>query len=109
MKRFLMILLLVSTLCFCLVSCDGADFDILTGNTDITFKAIDGEAVVTKVPNKSIVTEIVIPDEYEGIPVTEIADFAAVAPYIATITQFSGMSLAEEFFNPSSVILISVS
>ena len=71
MKRFLMILLLVSTLCFCLVSCDGADFDILTGNTDITFKVIDGEAVVTKVPNKSIVTEIVIPDEYEGVSVTE--------------------------------------
>ena len=87
MKRFLMILLLISTLCFCLVSCDGADFDILTGNTDITFKAIDGEAVVTKVPNKSIVTEIVIPDEYEGIPVTEIADFAAVnLEYVTKVT-----------------------
>ena len=74
MKRFLMILLLVSTLCFCLVSCDGADFDILTGNTDITFKVIDGEAVVTKVPNKSIVTEIVIPDESRVSPSRIITD-----------------------------------
>ena len=53
-------------------------------NTDITCKIENGEAVVTKVPNKSIVTEIVIPDEYEGMPITSIDDFAAVNLEYAT-------------------------
>ena len=35
--------------------------------------------------------------------------FAAVAPYIAIITQFMGISFAAEFFTASSVIFISVS
>lgn len=112
MKRFLMILLLVSTLCFCLVSCDGADFDILTGNTDITFKVIDGEAVVTKVPNKSIVTEIVIPDEYEGIPVTEIADFAAVnLEYVTKVTIGKNVKVISDwaFGNSKKIVAFEVS
>mgnify|MGYP006967377295 CR=1 FL=1 len=37
----------------------------------------DGEAIVKSVPNKSTVTKIVIPDEYEGVPVTKISDFSA--------------------------------
>ncbi len=87
MKRFITVLLLVTVLCFCLASCGGTDLQFLTGNTDITCKINNGEAVVTKVPNKSIVTEIVIPDEYDGVPVTEIADFAAVnLEYVTKIT-----------------------
>lgn len=38
-----------------------------------------------------------------------IATLAAVAPYIATITQFVGIHFADEFTMPSSVILTSVS
>ena len=51
---------------------------MLSGDTSINYKISDGEATVTLVPNKSAVTNIVIPDEYEGVPVTRIADFAAV-------------------------------
>ena len=78
MKRIITVLLLVSVLCFSLASCGSSDLDFLSGNTDITYEISDGEATVTAVPNKSIVTEIVIPDEYEGAPVTEIAKFACV-------------------------------
>lgn len=87
MKKILTVLALVSVLCFCLASCGGSDFDFLSGNTDISYSIEDGEATVTAVPNKSIVTEIVIPDEYEGVPVTKIADFAAVnLEYVTKVT-----------------------
>ncbi len=78
MRRLLTALMLVTVLCFCLASCSSGDLASLSGNTDITLEIENGEATVTAVPNKSTVTEIVIPDEYEGVPVTKIADFAAV-------------------------------
>lgn len=87
MKRIITVLLLVSVLCFSLASCGSSDLDFLSGNTDMTYEISDGEATVTAVPNKSIVTEIVIPDEYEGAPVTEIAEFACVnLEYVTKVT-----------------------
>lgn len=87
MKRLLTVLMLVAVLCFCLTSCGSGDLQFLSGNTDITVEIEDGQAVVTAVPNKSIVTEIVIPDEYEGLPVVRIADFAAVnLEYVTKVT-----------------------
>ena len=87
MKRVLTVLLVLATACFCFTSCGSADLQFLAGNTDITCEIENGEAIVTKVPNKSIVTEIIIPDEYEGVPVTAIADFAAVnLEYVTKIT-----------------------
>lgn len=77
MKKIIAVLLLVSVLCFSFVSCGSSDLQFLSGKTDITYKIQDGEAIVTRVPNKSTVTEIVIPDEHEGVPVTGIADFSA--------------------------------
>lgn len=50
----------------------------LTGSEKNTYDVSENEATVKSVPNKSSVTEIVIPDEYEGVPVTKIDDFAAV-------------------------------
>lgn len=49
-----------------------------TEKSDITIQIVDGEAVVTKYSDQSTVTEVVIPDEYEGHPVTKVADFGAV-------------------------------
>lgn len=83
MKKVITVLLLVTVLCFGFVSC-GGELQTLSGNTEITCEIENGEATVTKVPNKSIVTVIVIPDEYEGVPVTRIADFAAVNLEYAT-------------------------
>lgn len=86
MKRLIAVFVLCAVLCFSFVSC-GADLQILSGNTEISYKVEDGKAIVTKVPNKSTVTSIVIPDEYEGVPVTEIAKFAAVnLEYVTKIT-----------------------
>ncbi len=77
MKRIIITLSLILLICFSFVSC-GEEMDLLSGDTSINYKISDGEATVTLVPNKSAVTNIVIPDEYEGVPVTRISDFAAV-------------------------------
>ena len=86
MKRIIITLCLVLLICFSFVSC-GEDMDFLSGDTSISFNITDGEAIVTKIPNKSIVTEIAIPDEYDGVPVTAIDEFAGVnLEYITKIT-----------------------
>ncbi len=77
MKRIITVILLVTSLCFCLTVCGNRDLQFLSGKTDITYKIQDSEALVTRVPNKSTITEVVIPDEYEGVPVTGIANFSA--------------------------------
>ena len=87
MKRIIITLSLILVICFSFVSCGGESLDMLSGNTDISYDITDGEAVVTKIPNKSVVTEVTIPDEYEGVPVTSIDEFAGVnLEYITKIT-----------------------
>ena len=88
MKRFISVTLFAVLVCFCFVSCGGnVDLSFITGSEKITYEIENGEATVTKVPNKTTVTKIVIPDEYEGVPVTKIADFAATnLEYVTEIT-----------------------
>ena len=88
MKRIITVLLLALVLCFSFSACGEVDLDTLfVGNTDITYSIKNGEATVTKVPNKTIVTKIAIPDEYDGVPVTKIADFSATnLEYVTEIT-----------------------
>lgn len=88
MKRIITVLLLTLVLCFSFSACGEVNLDTLfVGNTDITYKIENSEATVTKVPNKTIVTKIVIPDEYDGVPVTKIADFSATnLEYVTEIT-----------------------
>ncbi|MBR5247002.1 MAG: leucine-rich repeat domain-containing protein [Clostridia bacterium] len=66
-------------LCVCLVfsGCESVTTLLSGADAEIEYKIENGEATVKTVPNKSTVTEIVIPDEYEGVPVTKIADFSA--------------------------------
>ncbi len=54
----------------------GCGEELGLANTKVKIKVSDGKAVVTELPNKTGITEITIPDEYENAPVTEIADFA---------------------------------
>ncbi len=77
MKRVLSVILLVGVICLCFASC-GGELQSLSGNTEITYKIENGEARVVRVPNKSVVTSVAIPDEYDGVPVTAIEKFAAV-------------------------------
>ncbi len=88
MKRIITVLLLTLVLCFSFSACGEVGLDTLfVGNTDITYSIENGEATVIKVPNKTIVTKIVIPDEYDGVPVTKIADFSATnLEYVTEIT-----------------------
>lgn len=76
MKKIISVTVVLVLLCACLCSCDISD--ITGGNLRIKYKT-DGESlIVTGVPDNSTLPEIVIPDEYEGKPVTGIADFAMV-------------------------------
>ena len=71
------VVILALLLCVCLVL-SGCDYSMLSDNSaePVEYKITDGEATVISVVNSASVTEIVIPDEYEGAPVTEIADFS---------------------------------
>ena len=76
-KRLIKVLALVICMCIAFSGCSSVSTLLSGSNESIKFKVENGEATVTGVPNKSTVKKIVIPDEYEGVPVTKIADFAA--------------------------------
>lgn len=79
MKKLISVSIVLILLLTCFSSCDLDSIkDIGKGNLKITYRISDGKAVVTEVPDNLTMPEIVIPDEYEGNPVTEIADFAIV-------------------------------
>lgn len=77
-KKIISVISLLVCLCILFSGCSSVT-DFLSGkNEGIEYKIENGEATVVAVPNQSTVTKITIPDEYEGVPVTKIADFAAV-------------------------------
>ena len=76
MKRIISVTVALVLLCSCLCSCDISD--VTSGNLKVKYKADGDSLIVVGVPDNVTVPEIVIPDEYEGKPVTAIADFAAV-------------------------------
>lgn len=76
-KRIISIFALILCICIAFSGCSSVTSLLSGSDESIKYKVEDGEAIVTGVPNKSTVTKIVIPDEYEGVPVTKIADFAA--------------------------------
>lgn len=73
-KKIIKLICFSLVLCFVLTGC--SSINIGTGSEEIKYKISDGKAIVTELPNKTTITSIDIPDEYEGVPVTEIADFA---------------------------------
>ncbi|MGN0572108.1 MAG: leucine-rich repeat domain-containing protein [Candidatus Fimenecus sp.] len=76
-KKKLCAILLVFSLCIG-VLCTGCGEQAITGDAKIKYKIENGEATVREFPDESTVISVEIPDEYEGCPVTVIADFAAV-------------------------------
>ncbi len=54
----------------------GCNGQLPTENAKIKYKVENSKAIVTELPNKTTIKTISIPDEYEGSPVTDIADFA---------------------------------
>ena len=67
-------------LCICLLftGCDSMGTFLGVESDEIEYNVENGEATVIGVPNKATITEITVPDEIEGVPVTKIADFAIV-------------------------------
>lgn len=76
-KRIIGIFALILCICIAFSGCNSVSTLLSGSDESIKYKVENGEATVTGVPNKSTVTKIIIPDEYEGVPVTKIADFAA--------------------------------
>lgn len=56
----------------------GCSMPDLKNKSDLKIKVQEGEAIVTECSNSSALTEVVIPDEFEGVPVTQIANFGVV-------------------------------
>ena len=75
-KKVCAVLLLAVLLMSTLFSGCGEQLGL--GEEKIKYKIENGEAVVREFPDNSTVLSVEIPDEYEGCPVTVIADFAAV-------------------------------
>ena len=76
-KKIISIVALILCVCLAFSGCDSVTTLLSGADAEVEYKIENGEAHVKTVPNKSTVTEIVIPDEYEGVPVTKIADFSA--------------------------------
>lgn len=76
MKKVIKIAALLLCLCLLFTGCDSVGAFLGVESDEIEFQVENGEAAVTKVPNKATITELHIPDEFEGAPVTKIADFA---------------------------------
>ena len=77
LKKLISIVALILCVCLVFSGCDSVTTLLNGSDAKVEYKIENGEAHVKTVPNKSTVTEIVIPDEYEGAPVTKIADFSA--------------------------------
>lgn len=76
-KKIISLIALILCVCFAFSGCESVTSLLSGSDASIKYEIKDGEAIVKTVPNKSTVTKIVIPDEYEGVPVTQIADFSA--------------------------------
>lgn len=86
-KKIISVLALSVCVCLLFTGCDSVTSLLSGENETIEYKIENDEATVVSVPNKSTVTKIVIPDEYDGVPVTKIADFAMVnLEYVTEIT-----------------------
>jgi len=83
-NRIIKISALLICICLLFSGCSSASELFGIESDSIEYKIENGEATVTGVPNKITITSIVIPDEYEGVPVTKIADFASVNLEYAT-------------------------
>ncbi len=78
MKKIISVILVAVCLCCVFTACDlNTVIETFTsGGSDVEYELTETSAIVVEVADKASVTEIVIPDEYEGLPVTEIAQFS---------------------------------
>lgn len=86
-KSIIKIAALLLCICLLFTGCDSIGTFMGMESDEIEYRVENGEATVISVPNKATITEIVIPDEYEGAPVTKIADFSATN--LEYVTAFS--------------------
>lgn len=77
-KNVIKIAALLLCICLLFTGCDSIGTFMGMESDKIEYKVENGEATVISVPNKATITEINIPDEYDGVPVTKLADFSVV-------------------------------
>ncbi len=77
-KNIIKIAALLLCVCLLFTGCDSIGTFMGIESDEIEYDIENGEATVISVPNKATITEIIIPDEIEGVPVTKIADFSVV-------------------------------
>lgn len=86
-KKLISFVAVILCVCMLFSGCESVTSILGGADASIKYKIENGEATVVSVPNKSTVKKIVIPDEYEGVPVTKIADFSATN--LEYVTDFS--------------------
>ena len=86
-KKLISFVAVILCVCMLFSGCESVTSILGGADESIKYKIENGEATVVSVPNKSTVKKIVIPDEYEGVPVTKIADFSATN--LEYVTDFS--------------------
>lgn len=77
MKRKITLLLLCILIVATVFSGCNLNMNITPKEPKVTYKIEENEAVAFRFPTESSVIEITVEDEYEGVPVTKIADFCA--------------------------------
>ncbi len=77
-KNVIKIAALLLCICLLFTGCDSIGTFMGMESDEIEYKVENGEATVISVPNKATIKEINIPDEYDGVPVTKLADFSVV-------------------------------
>lgn len=73
MKRILSLFLALLSVVLLLSGCESS----IVKEPENKYKIEGNEAILTEVPTESTVTDIIIPDEFEGKKVTKVDDFAA--------------------------------
>ena len=86
-KKIISVVAVILCVCMLFSGCESVTSLLGGSDASIEYKIENGEATVVSVPNKSTVKKIVIPDEYDGVPVTKIADFSATN--LEYVTDFS--------------------
>lgn len=70
-KRLIALVLCLLTVMLCFAGCSSA-----STNEKLEYEIVDDHVVITKYTDSTERTEVTVPDEIEGKPVTEIADFS---------------------------------
>lgn len=76
-KKIIALILCILSMSLAFSGCSLNSLNLTVSTPKVQYKIENGEAVAFRFPDESSVLEVTILDEYEGVPVTKVADFCA--------------------------------